>query len=212
MKAIYIFAALMALIVSGYAQGKQSAAFKNLKKESATLVIFSPVTDVYGEDKSGKSFDKDMSVRDKEIIASVARDLLDSRYTIEYVELQGVDTVKLNEFRTLADEAKGGISGLKQSFLPEIKTGGSRLGILITYNAHYEIGKQVIGGNSVGGVSTMTITPSARPYSDMRLIAFNLETGEIIHHGKLISRIYTPASPADVESITRKVLKDVYYK
>ena len=194
--------------------GKQTSLFSNMKKEADTLIVFSPYLEIIAFDYRTKTPDSILADENKEIITRVTNQLLSSRYKLKHIEMPALDSQKLSDFFFRADNAPGANNSTRQqTFFPELKEiDNNQLAMFITFHAEYNSVTTAITGSTSYGASSVRITPSARPRSDLRLIIFNMQTNEIIFYNRYDTRSYSANSPADVERMTRKILRDIYYK
>ena len=191
---------------------RQASLFRQMKKEADTLIVISPYLEIIAYDYREKIPDSVLAENNKELITSVTNQLLSSRYVLKHIEMPELDREKLLALFFAADNSPGANkTSRQQTFFSDLKgTENAQLAIFITYHAEYNSATMAVGANAM--TNTWSITPSARPRSDLRLIAFNLQTDEIIFYNRYSSRSYSANSPVDMEKMTRKILRDIYYK
>ena len=191
---------------------KQTAIFRQMKKETDTLIVISPYLEIIAFDFREKTPDSVLADLNKELITRVTNQLLSSRYVLKHIEMPALDKDKLLELFNKADNPSvEDIMPQKQTFFADLKgTENPQLALFITYHAEYNSVTTAVRTNSMS--NTWGFVPSARPHSDLRLIVFNMQTDEIVFYNFYDTRNYGANSPADMERMTRKILKDIYYK
>jgi hypothetical protein len=193
---------------------KQTSEFRQLKREVDTLIVISPYLEITAFDFREKTPDSLLAKRNKELITTVTNQLLSSRYALKHIEMPELDRDKLLAlFYDLDNSSVTNTINKKQPFFPALKEiDNNQLAMIITFHAEYNSVTTALSSRSNFGTHTAVITPSARPRSDLRLIVFNLHTDEIIFYNRYDTRNYSASSPADMEKMTRKILRDIYYK
>ncbi len=194
--------------------GGQTALFRQMKKEADTLIVISPYLEILADDFREKSIDHDLQELNRQLITKVTSDVLSSRYVLKHIELPEIDENKLFSFYdSLDNSTESNAAAIQQPLFSELKEiDKSKLAMFITYHAEYNSVAAPVSSQSNFGTSTLTVNPSARPRSDLRLIVINLQTDEVVFYNRHNTRNYSPNIPNDIEQITRRLLKDIYYK
>ncbi len=185
-----------------------------MKKVADTLIVICPYLEITAYDFREKTLDSELAEKNKEIIARVTNQVLSSEYAIKQIEMPELDRDKLLDLYYDLDNSSGKNTATKQqTFFPSLKEiDNNHLAMFIVFHAEYNSVTTAVSGNTMYGNSSVRITPSARPRSDLGLIVFNLQTDEIIFYNRYDTRNYSASSPADMERMTRKILRDIYYK
>ena len=193
---------------------RQSTEFRQMKRMADTLVVIAPYLEITAYDFREKTPDSLLAEKNREIITNVTNQVLSSRYALKKSEMPELDRDKLLALFYDADNSSGANRTIRrQTFFPSLREiDKSKLAMFITFHAEYNSVTTAVSGNTMFGTSSVRITPSARPRSDLRLIVFNLQTDEIVYYNRYDTRNYSASSPADMERMTRKILRDIYYK
>jgi len=193
---------------------RQSAEFRQMKREADTLIVITPYLEITAFDFRERTPDSLLTESNREIITNSTNQLLSSRYALKQIEMPELDKVKLLALFNDLDNSSGtNNTAKKQTFFPELKKlDNTQLAMFIIFHAEYNSVSTAVSDNTMFGTSSVKITPSARPRSDLRLIVFNLKTDEIIFYNRYYTRNYSASSHADMERMTRKLLRSIYYK
>jgi hypothetical protein len=192
---------------------RQTSEFRQMKREADTLIVISPYLEITAYNFREKTPDSVLAQKNKEIITRVTNQLLSSRYALKQIEMPELDREKLLTLLHEADSTSVTNTTSYQAFFPALKEiDNNQLAMFIVFHAEYNSVTTAVSGNTMFGNSSVRVTPSARPRSDLRLIVFNVQTDEIVFYNKYNTRSYSASSAADMERMTRKILKDIYYK
>jgi hypothetical protein len=191
---------------------RQSTVFREMKRDADTLIVISPYLEITAFDFREKTFDSELTEKNQEIIARATNQLLSSKYALKHIEMPEINRDRLMALFYDLDKASN-LENKQQTFFPTLNNiNSNQLAIFLVFHAEYNSVTKAISGNSMMGTSYVRITPAARPHSDLRLVVFNLQTHEIVFYNKYDTRNYSASSPADMERMTRKILRDLYYK
>ena len=193
---------------------RQTTEFRQMKRMADTLFVITPHLEITAFDFREKTPDSLLAEKNREIITNVTNQVLSLRYALKQLEMPELDRDKLLALFYDIDNSSGANRTIKrQTFFPSLRElDNSKLAMFITFHAEYNSVTTAVSGNTMFGTSSVRVTPSARPRSDLRLIVFNMETDEIIFYNRYNTRNYSASSPADMERMTRKILRDIYYK
>ncbi len=193
---------------------RQTSEFRQIKREADTLIVINPHLEITAYDFRERTPDSELAEKNREIITMATNQVLSSRYNLKQIEMPELDRDKLlTLFYDLDNSSGTNMTTKKQTFFPELKKiDNNKLAMFIVFHAEYNSVTTAVSGNTMFGTSSVRITPSARPHSDLRLIVFNLQTDELIFYKRYDTRNYSARSPADMERMTRKILRDIYYK
>lgn len=191
---------------------RQSSEFRQMKREADTLVVISPHLEITAYDFRVRTADSELAEKNREIITVSTNKVLSSRYALKHIEMPELDKGKLLAlFNELENLSGASTLIIPQTFFPSLKEiENNQLAMIIVFHAEYNSINTAIGANTMA--NTWSYTPAARPRSDLRLIVFNMQTDEIIFYNRYKTRNYSANSPDDMERMTRKILKDIYYK
>lgn len=191
---------------------KQTSEFRQLKREADTLIVISPYLEITAYDFREKTLDSLLAEKNREIITSATKQVLSSRYALKHIEMPELNRDELLALFYDADKSSGANTMIKrQTLFPALKEiDNNQLAMFIIFHAEYNTVTTAVRANTM--TNAWSFTPSARPRSDLRLIVFDIQTDEIVFYNRYNTRNYSASSPADMERMTRKLLKDIYYK
>lgn len=190
----------------------QTALFRHMKKEADTLIVISPFLEIMANDFRVKTSDTILVERNIDLITSVTSKVLSSKYVLKHIEMPELDMKKIMLIYSELDKSSiENNTTRQQTFFPALKDlDNNQLAIFITLHAEHNTETTAMTYNPV--TKTHNYNPAASPKSDLRLFVFNLQTDEIIYYDRFFSRSFSANSPANMETMTKKLLKSLYYK
>ncbi|MCD4696054.1 MAG: hypothetical protein K8S16_07410 [Bacteroidales bacterium] len=204
------------IIVSSCDSAKYALNFKKDKKAVDTLTIISPAINIVAKSNDYEFIDSTLNAKNKELIEYITTQVLDSKY---FLETQHKSTFNFNDlnkvFNQLDSSTENIIDISAKSLINNLvieKT--NRYALLIIYYGefnpdfppHYKL------GSALGGTIVITPNTKTKGESDLRLLIIDTNMDKIVFYDRIISSFYDAREPYDIEQMTRKILKRIYYK
>ncbi len=141
--------------------------------------------------------------------------MLKSKYKIEKCELPFIDTSIFRETFQRLEASTNSLSNISANtilnhFGNEIK---NRYALLLVFYSNYNPDYQTHYNAKMGLASSRIILDkNTKPYSDLRLLIMDTLNKEIVYYDKISSNNYDPRLADEIEVMTKKILKKIYYK
>ncbi len=196
---------------------KSTAAFTPLKKQSNSLVVFSPYVEMVAKNDGGDFYLNDLMEGNAGVIIEEINAVLDSRYDLVILERPPVSRDSLFRLLDLLDQSPKSLPDI--SIFPVLPTiqllSGQNLAMFIAYHADFPASSGVTGYSFWIGIGPMAVNLSPnnmKPRMRFSLIVVNTETGEVVCYDKISSAKYDPRIAKDTRSMTKLIIKSLYYK
>ncbi|MBP6455933.1 MAG: hypothetical protein KA275_04310, partial [Chitinophagaceae bacterium] len=140
---------------------------------------------------------------------------LKSKYKIEKCDLPLIDTSIYRESFQHLDDAPNMLSNISASsilnhFGSEIK---NRYALLLIFYSNYNPDYQSHYNAKMGLATTkILVDKKTKPFSDLRLIVMDTLNKEIVFYDNISSSNFDPRLEVEIETMTKKILKKIYYK
>lgn len=212
-----LFIMIPMILLVGFVPAKYAADFKKNKKNIESLAILNPVVHVVANNNLTTFTDSTLIIQNQRLFDSITCYLLSKKYSLEKVSLPDVD---IHSFTGMFAE-------LEQSpkTLDKISVGQlfgkhnlgckSRYALLLVYSGQYHPAFQPhFKRNTALLNDVIVITPGnpTQAISDLSLMIIDTESAEVVFYDRAGPSANDARVPAEMEHITRSVLRKIYYK
>lgn len=199
------------------APAKYAEGFKQTKKEIDTLSILPLFAHIIANNYQIEHIASTLIRANQQHIDSLTFNLLSKKYTLEKVELPAKELNVFSEVFSQLEESPKTLSKISSKPLFDVQhlTAKNRYVLLMVYFAqinpdyppHYKLNSAMVS-------NTIVITPNnpTRAFSDLRLLIIDTEKEQIVFYDRIESSKFDARVPGEVEQMTRKILRKVYYK
>lgn len=205
------------ILLLSFVPAKYAADFRKDKKKIESLAIISPVVLVVANDNMAKQTNQWLSILNQHLFDSITCSLLSKKYNLEKVSLPDVDIhyftevfAQLERSPKILDEISIG-----QLFSKENLGCKSRYALLLVYFGQYHPDfAPHFKRNSFMLNEAIVITPGnpTQAISDLSLMIIDTESAAVVFYDRAGPSANDARLPAEMEQITRNILRKIYYK
>jgi hypothetical protein len=213
-KPVFVFSLSFIFLICLTA-AKYAPNFKTDKKQIDSLAIIMPTVIVHQTGQGSTIIDSSLSNTNKKLIHRITKRMMKARYEIENISAPNLENFDFYNLYEKLDSSDNTLQDIACAD-PLSQVGGSinnRYVLFISYEALYNPNFDT-DYNFKQGLKTNTLIfdKSTKPFTECRLLVIDTKTKLVVYYDKISTSNYDPRVESEVEDLTKKILKNMYYK